>query len=50
MLLPGKIVGLLSVAFIAGLHAAYINELTDDNFYEYVKDKPVVMVEFFAPW
>ncbi len=45
-----KLISLFVLAFIAGLEAAYITELTDDNFYEYVKDKDVVMIEFYAPW
>lgn len=38
------------VAILSSVEAAYINELTDDNFYEYVKDKDVIMVDFYAPW
>ena len=38
------------LAIISGLEAAYITELTDDNFYEYVKDKEVMLVDFYAPW
>ncbi|XP_065060554.1 uncharacterized protein LOC135687814 [Rhopilema esculentum] len=38
------------LAAISALEAAYITELTDDNFYEYVKDKNVVLVDFYAPW
>ena len=38
------------LAVISAFEAAYITELTDDNFYEYVKDKNVVMVDFYAPW
>eukprot|EP00794_Sanderia_malayensis_P010029 gene10029-11053_t len=44
------LLSLLFLALATGLQAAYIAELTDDNFYEYVKDKSVVMVEFYAPW
>ena len=35
---------------IAQIQAVYIAELTDDNFYEYVKDKDVILVDFYAPW
>lgn len=50
MELKTTLFGYFFLGILATLHAAYIAELTDDNFYDYVKDKNVVMVEFFAPW
>jgi len=41
---------LVIASTIAQLQAVYIAELTDDNFYEYVKDKDVILVDFYAPW
>ena len=41
---------LIIASAISQFHGAYITELTDDNFYEYVKDKDVILVDFYAPW
>ena len=30
--------------------SAYIQELTDTDFYAYAKDKEVLLVDFYAPW
>lgn len=31
-------------------HAFAVTELTDTNFYDYAKDKDVLLVDFYAPW
>lgn len=34
---------------LPGIHGA-VTELNDGNFYEYAKDKDVLLVDFYAPW
>ena len=40
---------LLSFSLLT-LASAYIQELTDTDFYAYSKDKEVLLVDFYAPW
>ena len=40
---------LLSFSLLT-LASAYIQELTDTDFYAYAKDKEVLLVDFYAPW
>ena len=40
---------LLSFSLLT-LASAYMQELTDTDFYAYAKDKEVLLVDFYAPW
>lgn len=41
---------LLVVLLLGTTQAVYITELSDGNFFEYAKDKDVLLVDFYAPW
>jgi len=42
---------LLTCACLFSEHASgAVTELTDANFFDYAKDKDVLLVDFFAPW
>ena len=50
MCLAGVLLAALVAGALAGEHSDKVDVLTDDTMAEYLKENPLVMVEFYAPW
>jgi len=50
MTLLGSLFLLLTSCGLLVKHASAVTELTDSNFFDYAKDKDVLLVDFYAPW